>query len=44
VNAAHQIAVMMKEALVQAAVLQPKAFGPPKISAMHRMNGTVEPM
>ena len=44
VNATHQMAVMMNEARVQATVDQPKSDGPPKISAIQKMNGTVEPM
>ena len=39
-----ELAVMMNEARVQATVDQPKSDGPPKISAMQKMNGTVEPM
>ena len=44
VNATHQMAVMMNDARVQAAVDQPKRAGPPKINAMQAMNGTVDPM
>ena len=44
-NATHQTAVMMNDARVQPVVVQPNgSAGPPKINAMHTMNGTVEPM
>ena len=35
---------MTNEARVQAVVDQPNSAGPPKISAMQTMNGTVEPI
>ena len=44
-DATHQTAVMMNDARVQPVVVQPNgSAGPPKINAMHTMNGTVEPM
>jgi len=44
VNATHQAAVITNEARVQATVVHPNRPGPPKMSAMHTMNGTVEPI
>ncbi len=43
VKASHHRAVMMKQMRVQVRVSRPKIEGPPKISAMHTMNGMVEP-